>query len=139
MVSIDRALEWGYGWGLGPFRLMDALGVAGLAERARNEGRTVPALVETLLASGRKRFYEIEDGRATVFGPTGVTPVPERPGVIEVAALKARGALKKKNPGASLVDLGDGVALVEFHSKLNTLGGDSFAMLATAVKEGGRT
>lgn len=125
VVSIDRALEWGYGWGLGPFRLMDALGVAAVAERARSEGGRVPALVETLLASGRKRFYDVEDGRPTVCGPAGVTPVPERPGVIEVAALKARGALKKKNPGASLVDLGDGVALVEFHSKLNTLGGDS--------------
>ena len=71
VVSVDRAMEWGYGWGLGPFRLLDALGVAAVAERARAEGRPVPPLVEGLLASGRKRFYEVEDGVETAFGPAG--------------------------------------------------------------------
>jgi 3-hydroxyacyl-CoA dehydrogenase len=135
IVSIDRAMEWGYGWGLGPFRLMDALGVAAVAERAKAEGRKVPPLVESLLASGRKRFYEAEDGCGTMFGPKGVTPVPERLGVLDVAVLKERGGLKKKNPGASLVDLGDGCALVEFHSKMNALGADAIGMLQTAVNE----
>src|SRR5688500_5997845 len=69
VVSIDRAMEWGYLWGLGPFRLMDAVGVGAMAERAREEGRVIPPLVESLLASGRKRFYEMEDGRPTMFGP----------------------------------------------------------------------
>jgi 3-hydroxyacyl-CoA dehydrogenase len=134
--SADRAMEWGYGWGLGPFRLMDALGVDWLAEQARADGWAVPPLVESLLASGRKRFYVDEDGHSTMFGPGGVVKVPERRGVVEVAALKARGAVRKKNAGASLLDLGDGVGLVEFHSKLNTLGVDAFGMLATAVQQG---
>jgi 3-hydroxyacyl-CoA dehydrogenase len=136
VLSIDRAMEWGYGWGAGPFRLLDRLGVAEVAARARSEGRAIPPLVEQLLASGRKRFYEVEDGVETVFAPAGVAAVPPRPGVVSLPLLKARGAVKKRNPGASLVDLGDGVGLVEFHSKMNTLGGDSFAMLSAAVKEG---
>ena len=136
VASIDRAMEWGYGWGLGPFRLMDALGVAAFAERAGAEGRPIPALVEALLASGRKRFYESDGDRATMFGPGGVAPVPERPGVIDLPAHKARHGVKKKNPGASLVDLGDGCGLVEFHSKMNALGSDSFALLAAAAKQG---
>jgi 3-hydroxyacyl-CoA dehydrogenase len=121
--SIDRAMEWGYLWGMGPFRMMDAIGVGAMAERARSEGRPIPKLVESLLASGRKTFYE---GLA----------VPERPGVIDLAARKARaGAVKKKNPGASLVDTGDGCGLIEFHSKMNALGADSISMLQQAVKD----
>ena len=136
VVSVDRAMEWGYGWGAGPFRTLDLLGVAEVTARVRQEGRPVPPLVERLLASGRKRFYEMEDGRETAFRPGGVQPVPERPGVISLRALKQAGAVRKKNPGASLVDLGDGVGLVEFHTKMNALGGDTFAMLLAAVKEG---
>jgi 3-hydroxyacyl-CoA dehydrogenase len=136
VVSIDRAMEWGYGWGVGPFRLLDLVGVAAVAERARAEGRPVPPLIEKLLASARKRFYEVEDGGETAFGPAGVRPVSARPGVVALPALKQRGAVRKKNPGASLVDLGDGAGLVEFHSKMNTLGTDTFSMLTSAVKEG---
>src|SRR5687768_703147 len=133
VVSIDRAMEWGYLWGMGPFRLMDAIGVRGMADRARAEGRAIPPLVESLLASGRSRFYEMSDGRPTMFGPSGVVPVPERPGVLELAALKQRaGAVRKKNAGASLVDLGDGCGLVEFHSKMNALGADAIGMLQQA-------
>jgi 3-hydroxyacyl-CoA dehydrogenase len=135
IVSVDHAMEWGYAWGMGPFRLLDALGVAEVTERARAEGRTIPPLVETLLDSGRTSFYETKDGQATVFGPTGVQPVPERPGVISLAAVKAAGGLRKKNAGASLVDLGDGCGLVEFHSKMNALGADAISMLASTVKE----
>jgi 3-hydroxyacyl-CoA dehydrogenase len=135
VVAVDRAMEWGYAWGQGPFRSLDALGVAAVAGRAKAAGRPVPPLVEALQAAGRDRFYETKDGRTTVFGPSGVAPLPDRPGVLELAAVKARGGLLKKNAGASLVDLGDGCALVEFHSKMNALGGDAIGMLATAVKE----
>ncbi len=135
VVSVDRAMEWGYGWGLGPFRLMDAVGVPTIVAAGRSQDLLVPRLVEQLLASGRQRFYDEVEGRPTQFGPTGVVPVLERPGVIEVAALKRRGAVRKKNAGASLVDLGDGVGLVEFHSKMNSLGGDAVSMLSQAAKD----
>jgi 3-hydroxyacyl-CoA dehydrogenase len=135
IASVDRAMEWGYGWGLGPFRLMDAVGVAAMAERAKAEGRALPALVEQLLASGRKRFYEETDGRLTAFGPRGVGSVAERPGVIDLPALKRRGGVRKKNAGASLVDLGDGVGLLEFHSKMNSLGGDAISLLHQGARD----
>lgn len=124
IVSVDRAMEWGYAWGMGPFRTLDALGLRSVVERAEAEGRAVPALIENLLASGRTSFYDS-------------TVVPRHPRVIDIAAVKAiAGAIKKKNAGASLVDLGDGCGLVEFHSKMNALGADTFAMLSAAVKEG---
>jgi 3-hydroxyacyl-CoA dehydrogenase len=138
VVSIDRAMEWGYGWGMGPFRTLDALGVAEVAARAGSEGRAVPPLVRELLASGRKTFDEAREGRTMAFGPGGPRLVPERAGVLDLHALKAAGALRKKNAGASLVDLGDGCGLVEFHTKMNALGTDTFSMLSAAVKEGRR-
>jgi len=134
-VSIDRAMEWGYGWGMGPFRLLDALGVDALAERAKGEGRTIPPLIGALLSSGRKGFYGISEGKKTVFGPGGAHEVSDRPGTIDVAHLKERGGLRKKNAGASLVDLRDGCALVEFHTKMNALGADAVHMLEAGVKE----
>ncbi len=136
VAAIDSAMEWGYGWGLGPFRLLDALGVEAVAARARAEGRRVPPLIDALLASGRARFYSEADGATTAYGPGGPAVVRPRQRVIDVAALKARGATVKKNAGASLVDLGDGCGLVEFHSKMNVLGADTFAILQAAVKEG---
>jgi 3-hydroxyacyl-CoA dehydrogenase len=135
VFSIDRAMEWGYGWGLGPFRLLDELGVAEVVARARSEGRSVPPLIETLLASGRKRFYETEGSRRTAFGPKGVVAVPDRPGVMDLPAVKQRGGLRHKNADASLVDLGDGCALVEFHSKMNAIGADTVSMLEIAVEQ----
>jgi 3-hydroxyacyl-CoA dehydrogenase len=133
VVAVDRAMEWGYAWGLGPFRVLDAIGVKAVAERAAKEGRAVPKLVSDLLASGRTSFYEGD----TVYGPKGVEPLPPREGVVVLPALKARaGAVLKKNAGASFVDLGDGVGLVEFHSKMNSLGTDTFSMLSHAAKEG---
>jgi len=135
IVSVDRAMEWGYAWGQGPFRLLDALGVVAVAGRAKAAGRPVPPLVEALPAAGRERFYETKDGTTTVFGPSGALPLPDRPGVLDLAAVAARGGLRKKNAGASLLDLGDGCALVEFHSKMNALGSDAIGMLGAAVKE----
>jgi 3-hydroxyacyl-CoA dehydrogenase len=121
-TAIDRAMRWGYGWGVPPFRLLDALGPAAVAESARAAGRPVPPLVAERVASGGKTFYDDAAPAA-------------RPGVVDLPAVKAGGGLVKKNPGASLVDLGDGVALVEFHSKMNALGGDAIEMLGTAVRE----
>lgn len=136
VVAVDRAMEWGYGWGLGPFRLLDALGVSSVADRARGEGRAIPKLIEDLLSAKRPSFYGDTDGAPAAFGPRGPAVVPARAGVIDVAALKARGATRKKNAGASLVDLGDGCGLVEFHSKMNVLGADTFSLLQAAVREG---
>jgi 3-hydroxyacyl-CoA dehydrogenase len=135
LVSVDRAMEWGYGWREGPFRFADRIGLKNLAANAGRTGAPMPALVESLMASGRSSFYLKGGGVETVFAPGGASPVRARAGVVDVTALEQRGALRKKTPGASLLDLGDGCALVEFHSKLNALGQDAFDILQTAVEE----
>jgi 3-hydroxyacyl-CoA dehydrogenase len=135
VIAIDRAIEWGFAWKDGPFRVMDAVGPRLLVERAQKEGRRIPPLLESLLASGRRGFYESAGGTRTVFGPTGVAPLPERPGVVDLSLVREKGGVRKKNAGASLLDLGDGCALIEFHSKMNALGADAIDMLVTATKE----
>ncbi len=118
-------MEWGYGWGHGP---VPADGRPGRRRRWRRGRRRArprgpAARGDASLASGRTTLLrDGRDGAPTVFGPAGVVALPERPGVVDLARVKERGGLRKKNAGASLVDLGDGCALVEFHSKMNALG-----------------
>jgi 3-hydroxyacyl-CoA dehydrogenase len=135
VVAIDRAIEWGFAWKQGPFRVMDAIGPRAIAERAQRDGRPVPPLLERLLASGRPTFYARQEGKTTVFGPGGVQTLPPRPGVIDLTDVRESGGVRKKNAGASLLDIGDGVALVEFHSKMNALGADAIEMILSSVKE----
>ena len=137
VATVDDAMKWGYNWELGPFETWDALGVAQTAGRLKKEGRDVPALVRDLLASGKTAFYEEREGRRSYFA------LANRGYVAEVGSTKAinlprlhkANKVVRTNPGASLVDLGDGVAGLEFHSKMNTIGGDQMGMLAVALEE----
>jgi 3-hydroxyacyl-CoA dehydrogenase len=99
------------------------------------EKRPVPPLVEKLRAAGGSTFY-VQNGTTTYFdlGSGAYRPVPERPGVTLLPALKARKKVVKKNAGASLIDLGDGVVCLEFHSKMNTIGADVVQMVQAGVK-----
>lgn len=141
IVEIDRAMRWGYAHKLGPFELWDALGFEETAERIRNEGRPLPPLVEKMLASGAKSFYRPADSngrpRSEYFDlcESSYKLLEDRPGVIELAAVKRARGVVKKNPGASLVDLGDGVLCLEFHSKMNTIGEDQISMVHAALQE----
>jgi 3-hydroxyacyl-CoA dehydrogenase len=135
IADIDRAMRWGFAWELGPFELIDVLGASAFATQLRNEGRTVPALFEKLLASGRGGFYESAKGASTVFDlSTGSRPVEAPEGIIVLKALKDASKEVERNAGASLIDLGDGVACVEFHAKMNAIGGDLIAMLHKGLK-----
>jgi len=136
VVDVDRAMRWGFGWELGPFELMDALGVKTFAGQLQKEGRSVPPVIEKLLASGRKGFYESEKGAATVFdiGSGRTKKVEEPTGVIILKSLKEAGREVERNPGASLIDLGDGVVCCEFHAKMNAIGADLIAMLHKGLK-----
>jgi 3-hydroxyacyl-CoA dehydrogenase len=121
---------------LGPFELWDARGVRPIVEDWAGEQRAVPPLVERLLGAGGKSFYAAENGTTTYFdaASAGYRPIPEKPGVILLPSLKARKKELKRNAGASLVDLGDGVLCLEFHSKMNTIGGDTVQMVHAGVK-----
>jgi 3-hydroxyacyl-CoA dehydrogenase len=142
VVEIDRAMRLGFNWELGPFELWDAAGVESTVVRMKKEGRPVAANVEKLLASGKRIWYEDNaqspSGRAYFDLPSGsYNPVPVAPGVWSVAVAKKSNGVVKKNSGASLVDLGDGVGCVEFHSKMNTLGADIVQFISQALKPGG--
>lgn len=137
VVSVDNAMKWGFNWELGPFETWDALGVETVANRLEKEGRQqIPPLVRELLSSAAKSFYQVQDGRVSYFdlGTKNHQPVRYPECILFLAHLKGQGRLIKKNAGASLIDLGDGVACVEFHSKMNSIGGDTIQMIHEGLK-----
>ena len=134
--DLDRAMRWGFVWELGPFEMMDAIGVKAFAAQVQKEGRMLPPVIERVLGSGRKGFYESEKGTTTVFdlGSGGAKKVEEPKGVVILKSLKEAGHEVERNSGASLIDLGDGVACVEFHAKMNAIGADLIAMIHKGLK-----
>ncbi len=137
IVEIDNAIKWGFGWEIGVFEAWDAIGVAESVERMRVEGQAIPANVEAMLASGATSFYKNEGGHHSFYDLVAgeYKPMPERPGVMILKDIKERSGVIKSNPGASLIDIGDGVACLEFHSKMNSIGGDTISMLNFALDE----
>ncbi len=136
IVAVDNAMKWGFGWEMGPFETWDAIGVEKSVARMKEEGETIPALVEELLASGKTSFYQKSEGRVAAFAVGGAYKgIEEKKEKINLAALKEQGKLIKKNAGASLIDLGDGVACLEFTSPHNALGMDVLQMAAQAAEE----
>jgi 3-hydroxyacyl-CoA dehydrogenase len=142
IVEIDRAMRLGFNWELGPFELWDAAGIEATVGRMKKEDRTVAASVEQLLASGKKTWY-LDDPKAASgrgyfdLGTVGYKPVAVPDGVWSVEVAKKSNGVVKRNSGASLVDLGDGVACIEFHSKMNTIGTDIVQLISQSLKPGG--
>jgi 3-hydroxyacyl-CoA dehydrogenase len=136
IADVDKALRWGFMWECGPFELMDVLGVPAFAAQVEKEGRALSPVIQKLLASGRKSFYESEKGKTSCFDLAGggMKPVEEPKGVLILKSLKAAGREVERNPGASLIDLGDGVVCCEFHAKMNAIGADLVAMLHKGLK-----
>ena len=136
VVDVDRAMRWGFAWELGPFEVWDAIGVPRMAEALGREGKQIPPVVNDVLASPKKSFYETEKGSTRYFdiGAKAMKPVPEPAGIIILKSLKDRTGVVQTNAGASLIDLGDGVVCCEFHSKMNSIGGDIGAMIHAGVK-----
>ena len=128
--DVDRVMKWGFGWDLGPFETADAIGIGRVLDVARETDpdllrNGVPPIWEPVLAQGRAR---LRDGE-----------VPPASADLQILrSARERSRIVKKNPGASLVDLGDGVLAVEFHSKMNAIGSDTIQMLQTGVREAER-
>lgn len=134
IINIDRGLHWGFGWELGPFQLWDALGVRETVPRMKTEGIDVPAWVERLADEGGT-FYRSEVGQllqATAAGSYVPAPSDER--TVSTAGLEEAGKRRAGNPGASLYDLGDGVALLDLHSPNQAIGYEMVAMLEAAAE-----
>jgi 3-hydroxyacyl-CoA dehydrogenase len=118
--DVDRAMRWGFGWELGPFETWDALGLRNVLEAV--EERNPPPIVDEIMRRGGDRFRE--------------APLPAAaPDLQILKSAKDRERIVRRNAGASLVDIGDGVLAVDFHSKMNAIGGDTVAMLDAGVQE----
>jgi 3-hydroxyacyl-CoA dehydrogenase len=132
IAAVDEAMRLGYNWKHGPFELIDRLGTAWFADRLREEGATVPALVE--MAAGRP-FYRTHDGRSQYLTVEGEYRDVTRPdGVLRLADVKRRTKPIARNKSASLWDIGDGVVCLEFHSKMNSLNPLSLWMIKKAIR-----
>lgn len=133
---IDDAMRWGFAHQAGPFEVWDKLGVAETVEAMKAEGFPPAPWVEEMLAAGFSTFYQYQDGRKVgVYHPgkKAYEPIQRSPNIIVLKEEKAAGKVIESNPGATLVDLGDGVVAVEFHTKANALDDDIFAMMNRAL------
>jgi 3-hydroxyacyl-CoA dehydrogenase len=136
IVSIDNSMKWGFNWECGVFELWDAVGIEKVVDAWKKAGRSTPPLVEKLLATGKKSFYASGDGARSYFdfGSGAFRDIKDKPGVLLLSSLKARKKEIRKNAGASLIDLGEGVVCLEFHSKMNTVGADTVQMIHSGLK-----
>lgn len=133
IVNVDNALKWGYGWEIGPFEIWDAIGVKEAVARLEKDGRPVPALVTRLLKADASSFYK-QDGTTRLyfdFDANAYKPVTKSDKAISLAVLRGNNKVLEKNAGASLIDLGDGVAALEFHTKMNAIDADIGDMMQT--------
>lgn len=137
IVEIDNAIKWGFGWEIGVFEAWDAVGVRESVEAMKKEGDTIPESVQKMLDSGAETFYKNEDGKKYFYDLVngGYKEIPDRAGVIVLKSVKDRTGVIKSNKGASLIDIGDGVACLEFHSKMNSIGSDTMQMMKFAIDE----
>lgn len=137
IVSIDRAMRWGFAWELGPFEQWDLIGVRKTLDRMRSEGETIPPLVETLLDSGYDSFYRKENGKLYYFDhrTRSYQPVLFLPEVVILPHLKEQNKEIIKNSDASLIDLGDGVACLEMHSPNQAITADFIEMIWKSLEE----
>jgi 3-hydroxyacyl-CoA dehydrogenase len=127
--DVDRVMRWGFGWELGPFELADAIGIPRVLEVVREVAPEllkdgVPAIWQPVVNEGRSRLRD--DG------------VQAAHDLQLLRDAKSRERVVKKNAGASLVDIGDGVLALEFHSKMNAIGSDTLQMLQAGVREAER-
>ncbi|MFB4169345.1 3-hydroxyacyl-CoA dehydrogenase NAD-binding domain-containing protein [Virgibacillus sp. JSM 102003] len=138
IVSIDQAMKWGFGWEIGPFETWDAIGLRKSVERMQEEGETVPGWVLELLEKGNESFYKTENGNVYYYDNGEYKQQSFNEKEINLKRLKDVNGVIKKNTGASLIDLGDGVAGLEFHSQSNAIGLDIIQMVNFAIEEVGR-
>jgi 3-hydroxyacyl-CoA dehydrogenase len=126
--SVDRAMVWGYGWELGPFQVMDALGAPWLRAQFAERGLAEPPL----LAQVEGTFYRGGERLSFVGGYDAVAPIPDQ---LSLAAIAGPGRTLDDAGVARLIDLGDGVLCFEFRSKMNSLGEGVLRALRAALEK----
>jgi len=136
-VSVDRAMKAGFNWEMGPFQLWDTAGVGQTVARMKAAGEPVSANVERLLASGATAWYRNDGEECFDLASASYRPVTKAQGIARVANFRCKETLVRHNPGASLVDLGDGVACLELHSKKNAIGEDIVRLVTETLRSDG--
>lgn len=132
VVNVDNAMRWGFNWEIGPFEMFDAIGVEAFVKRAEKDGVKVPAALQGITSfyryddNGDKQYFDLQQ-RTYV-------PVPVKSGEIRLEILRKAGKVVEKNANCSVLDLGDGVFCLEFHSKMNAISGDILSMTHKAIK-----
>jgi 3-hydroxyacyl-CoA dehydrogenase len=132
VINVDNGMKWGFNWEIGPFEMLDAIGVARFVKRAEKDGVAVPEVLKTIDSfyryneAGQQEYFDLVAGEYRL--------VPVKPGQIKLDILKRGGKVVEKTGNCSLIDLGDGVFGFEFHSKMNAITGDILAMTHKAVR-----
>jgi 3-hydroxyacyl-CoA dehydrogenase len=131
IVNIDNAMRWGFAWKMGPFEVWDAIGVKKSVAKMKDAGYRVPSWVQEMLDSGKESFYKREAGKLYFYDliSKDYKEAPVKPGIIFLPSLKDQEKKVGGNKGASLIDIGDGVACLEFHTKMNAMGDDIVTMV----------
>ena len=137
LEDVDHAMEWGFAHQTGPFRTWDLLGVRETVEMMEGLGIEVGPWVKEMLDGGNESFYKTEGGTELQFSPVSkqYEPVREDPMYVSLDRLRDAGKELARNDSASLLDLGDGVLCLEFHSKGNSIDGPMVEMGNRALAE----
>lgn len=135
IADIDNAMKWGFAWEMGPFETWDAVGVQDMLAHMKDEGVTAAPWVDEMLAAGNETFYKYDGATRMMYSPLtkAYEPIAQSDMVLTVADVRRRDSVLKKNSAATLHDMGDDVMLLEFHTKMNALEPDIWAIAHDAV------
>jgi len=133
LASVDRAMRTGFNWEFGPFEMWDAVGVAQSCNRLRARNEHVSPQAEVLLASGRSSWYR-DASHCFDLATSEYLPIPQPEGIASIAVFKRTNGVMRKNAGASLVDIGEGIACIELHSKKNAIGDDIVSLITQTLR-----
>jgi 3-hydroxyacyl-CoA dehydrogenase len=135
VISVDNAMKWGFNWKYGPFEIWDALGVKETVNRMEKDGLKVARWVKDMLSSGKDSFYKkLDDKKLYFYYPTkDYREHVESKYYIKISDLKEKKRVIKENSEASLIDMGDDVLLLEFHTRANAIGPGIIQMVMDSV------
>jgi 3-hydroxyacyl-CoA dehydrogenase len=135
IVEIDNAMKWGFNFEMGPFETWDAIGLKESVAKMEADGFAVPEAVKAMLAAGNERFYKLESGKPYFydFSTSSYKAVKISENIISLAGLKAGNKTVKTCKSATLVDIGDGVFCLEFHTKMNAINGEIVDFMADGM------
>ncbi|MFB4166197.1 3-hydroxyacyl-CoA dehydrogenase/enoyl-CoA hydratase family protein [Alteribacillus sp. JSM 102045] len=132
IAAVDEAIKWGFGWEMGPFETWDAIGVEKSVARMEEDGENVPSWVKNMLSNGISTFYKNEE-EYYHNGEYQRKDINKKE--INLQKMKSNNAVIRKNAGASLIDIGDDIACLEFHSPNNSIGLDVLQMINQSIDE----